>query len=341
MRIEKDVSLRPYNTLRVDAKANYYVEIHSEEDLMELFADGFFDRFKDYLVLGGGSNILFVADMNTLVIRMCMQEVVNEVVRSDVYVKAGGGVIWDKLVNYCVDRGFGGIENLSLIPGTVGAAPIQNIGAYGVELKDVFQTCRAFDVQLGKFVHLSHSDCAFGYRDSVFKHKYKNRYIITQVNLLLSTESKVNTVYGAINMELEARGISEPTIRDISQVVAAIRLSKLPDTNTIGNCGSFFKNPIVSVKAYEKLLSNFVDIISYSVGSDSVKIAAGWLIEKSGWKGIKKGQVGTWDKQALVLVNHGKATGIEVYNFSEEIISSVQEKFDIVLEREVNVLPHA
>ncbi|WP_051292902.1 UDP-N-acetylmuramate dehydrogenase [Olivibacter sitiensis] len=339
MYIKKDVSLKTYNTFGVDAKANYFVEIAEEDDLEKLHEEGAFERFKDFFILGGGSNTLFVADVESLVVHMGIRYVKYDELGNDVYIKAGAGVIWNDLVNYCVDRGFGGVENLSLIPGSVGAAPVQNIGAYGVELQDVFYSCRAFDVSSGTFVTLNRNDCSFAYRDSVFKHQYRGRYIITEVNLLLSKESKPNITYGAISAELHRRNIQEPTIRDVSQVVSAIRVHKLPDPTMIGNSGSFFKNPIVSKGMYEKLLSNFVDIVSYPVGDTHVKIAAGWLIEKCGWKGIKKGPVGTWKNQALVLVNLGNATGIDVYGFSEEIIDMVDSKFGIRLEREVNIVP--
>ncbi|QNL51486.1 UDP-N-acetylmuramate dehydrogenase [Olivibacter sp. SDN3] len=337
MDIQKNVSLKPYNTFGVDAVARQLVHIKKEEDLSHLYAAEILTR-DNLLLLGGGSNILFVNDFEGLVIHMAIGGIDYCINGTDVVVRAGGGVVWNDLVNYCVNKGFGGIENLSLIPGTVGAAPVQNIGAYGVELQDIFLSCRGFDLATGEIKTFYKEDCAFDYRDSIFKGVLKGKIIITEVNLSLSTESKLNTTYGAISAELHNRGIVSPTIKEVSEVVSAIRVSKLPDPSMIGNSGSFFKNPVISVDRFRVLLSNFVDIVSYPFGDNKIKLAAGWLIEQCGWKGRVVGNTGTWKNQALVLVNHGNATGLEVYDFSEEIIKSVKNKFDVVLEREVNVV---
>ncbi|WP_134090715.1 UDP-N-acetylmuramate dehydrogenase [Olivibacter sp. XZL3] len=337
MEILREVSLKTYNTFGVDAVAEQFVHIEKEEDLVQLFQAGRFEQ-NSLLFLGGGSNMLFVGDYAGLVVRMAIKGIQHRWRGDLIEVQAAGGEVWHDLVTYCVDKGFGGIENLSLIPGTVGAAPVQNIGAYGVELQDVFYNCRAFELETGTFKTFYKEDCRFGYRDSIFKGELKGKYIITEINLLLSTQSKPNTTYGAINAELAARGIVQPTIKDVSTVVSAIRQGKLPDPSTIGNAGSFFKNPVVSEDTFRRLVSDFVDIVYYRFGNNQYKLAAGWLIEQCGWKGKVMGNVGTWKNQALVLVNHGKATGLEIYELSERIIESVKNRFGIRLEREVNVI---
>jgi UDP-N-acetylmuramate dehydrogenase len=246
--------------------------------------------------------------------------------------------VWNDLVNFCVDRGYAGIENLSLIPGSVGASPIQNIGAYGVELKDAFVSCRAFEIATGTFKTFSKEDCKFGYRESIFKNELKGLYIIVSVKFHLLLIPNINTQYGAIGQELANRGITLPTIKDVSQVVSHIRVSKLPDPSTIGNAGSFFKNPLVSVDEFKTIQSKFPDVVNYPGGEGLIKLAAGWLIEQCGWKGKTVRNTGTWKNQALVLVNHGGATGTEVFNFSSQIIDSVYTKFGVMLQREVNII---
>lgn len=335
--IQENKALKEYNTFGIDAYAKYFVEIKNEEQLVELFS---IDKFHsiEKLVLGGGSNILFTKDFDGLIIYINIQHVNHELNKEQALVTSGAGIIWNELVQYCVARDFAGIENLSLIPGTVGAAPVQNIGAYGVELKDVFQSCRAFDTHTKTFKTFENTDCQFSYRESVFKRQEKGRYIITAVSLNLSTKPAINTSYGAIEEELSAREIQSPSISDIATVVSHIRVSKLPDPSTIGNSGSFFKNPIIDVDLFVQIQSQFVDIVHYAVNKQQFKLAAGWLIEQCGWKGKKIGNTGTWKNQALVLVNHGEATGSEVYNLSEAIIQSVFTKFGIKLEREVNII---
>lgn len=337
MNIEKDVSLKTYNTFGVAVTAKQFVRISTENDLIQLFETGMLGH-DNLLFLGGGSNMLFVKDYQGLVVHMAIKGIQHKLDGDIIEIRAGGGEVWNDLVRYCVDRGFRGIENLSLIPGTVGAAPVQNIGAYGVELQDVFYSCRAFELATGVFKTFYKEDCQFGYRESVFKATLKGKYIITEVNLLLSMQSKLNISYGAISEELNKRGIVAPTIKEVSAVVSSIRQGKLPDPSTIGNAGSFFKNPVVSEDTFRTLVSDFVDIVYYPVGSNQYKLAAGWLIEQCGWKGKIVGNVGTWKNQALVLVNHGKATGLEIYELSEAIIESVKKRFDLCLEREVNVI---
>ncbi len=335
--IQENISLKQHNTFGIEVSAKYFVRIEREEQLVELFS---IERFRSIpkLILGGGSNILFTKDYDGLVVFINIKGINHDVNGDVVQVTAGGGEVWNDLVQYCVTRDFAGIENLSLIPGTVGAAPVQNIGAYGVELKDVFQECVAFDTYSRDYQVFRKEDCRFDYRDSLFKSVEKNRYIITSVSLGLSRIPMINTSYGAIEQELKIQEIHSPSIKDISDVVSKIRVSKLPDPSTIGNSGSFFKNPVVDVDFFVQLQPQFVDIVYYPINKNKVKLAAGWLIEQCGWKGAREGNTGTWKNQALVLVNHGSATGSEVYVFSEKVISSVYSKFGIVLEREVNVI---
>lgn len=337
LNILENVSLKKYNSFGVDVTSRFFVEIQNELDLVELFSD---ERWKQtpYLILGGGSNILFTKNYEGLIIKINIQGITHTINQEEVIVKAGAGVVWNDFVNYCVNNGFGGVENLSLIPGSVGASPVQNIGAYGVEIKDVFKSCRAFEIESASFKEFSNEDCRFGYRESIFKQKFKGKYIICSVSFNLSLNPNINTSYGAINEELESRGIKNPDIKAISDVVSTIRVSKLPDPSTIGNAGSFFKNPIISKKDFDLIHKQFPNIVYFLVGTNHVKLAAGWLIEQCGWKGKVSGNTGTWKNQALVLVNHGGATGNEIFEFSSQIIESVYQKFGVLLEREVNII---
>lgn len=335
--ISRDFQLQTYNTFGVPAKAAWFTSIESEEALKELFADQRWASM-NRLILGGGSNMLFTQDFAGLVIRMNIKGIRQCIEADNVYVSAGGGEVWNDLVNYCVDHHFAGIENMSLIPGSAGASPVQNIGAYGAELMDIFHSCRAFHIRSGEVHTFLKEDCGFSYRDSVFKNSLKGEYIITEVTLKLSLIFNPNIEYGAISSELQKRNIQKPTIKDVSEVVSYIRVSKLPDPATIGNAGSFFKNPIIPVDKFIQLQSNFPDIVNYPMAHDSVKLAAGWMIEQCGWKGRIVGNTGTWKNQALVLVNHGKATGSEIYQLSEAIIQSVDQRFGVLLEREVNII---
>ncbi|TCK85769.1 UDP-N-acetylmuramate dehydrogenase [Albibacterium bauzanense] len=334
---QENKSLKELNTFGVQAVAKYFIEVNSEQELSDIFED---ERVNDLplLVLGGGSNMLFTQNFNGLVLHIKIGGIEIREQGSDRYITAGGGVVWNDLVQYCVNHGYAGIENLSLIPGTVGAAPVQNIGAYGVELMDVFESCRAYDRILKTWVEFDKAACKFSYRDSIFKREGKDRYIITSVTLKLSTVPHLVLDYGAVLAELQSRKISNPSIKDVSKVISEIRVSKLPDPLTIGNSGSFFKNPIIESVDFQKLQSIFMDIVHYPIQSDKVKLAAGWLIEQCGWKGVKVGNTGTWKNQALVLVNYGNANGLEVYEFSEAIIESVYKKFGVRIEREVNII---
>lgn len=337
LQIQRNVSLKNFNTFGVECHANYFVEINHRDELDELFLDPQWKEMKR-LVLGGGSNMLFINDFDGLVIRINIRGIEHRINHNEVFIEAGAGEVWNDLVNFCVTRGYAGLENLSLIPGSVGASPVQNIGAYGVELKDVFHSCCAFEIATGKFKTFTKEACKFGYRESIFKSELKDRHIIVSVKLQLSLVPSFNLKYGAIEEELSKRNITSPTIKDVSQVVSHIRVAKLPDPSTIGNAGSFFKNPVIDDKTFEMIKSKFPDIVHYPAGSHEVKLAAGWLIEQCGWKGKIAGNTGTWKNQALVLVNHGNATGSEVYTLSSEIINSVYTRFGILLQREVNII---
>jgi len=337
MQVIENFPLKNLNTFGVAANAAWYVDIRDENDLQILFAQ---DRWKNCprLVLGGGSNMLFTTDFSGLIIHIQIQGIRFEIKGDEVYVTAGGGVVWNDLVNYCVENEFAGMENLSLIPGSVGAAPVQNIGAYGVELQDIFHSCQAFEIASGMIRVFDKEDCGFSYRDSVFKSALKGLYIITQVSFKLSKIFKPELSYGAICEELLKRGIIHPGIKDLSTVVSHIRVSKLPDPATIGNAGSFFKNPVIPEAQFLKLRAEFTELVHFPAKKGHIKISAGWLIEHCGWKGKVVGNTGTWKNQALVLVNHGNAAGKEIFEFSESIIRSVNAKFGILLEREVNII---
>jgi len=336
LQIHENVSLKNFNTFGIDASARYFVEINEESDLVELFMDLQWKAL-ERLVIGGGSNLLLTQNFEGLVIRINIRGIAHRINHNDVFIEAGAGEVWNDLVNYAVKWQFAGMENLSLIPGSVGASPIQNIGAYGVELKDVFESCKAFEIATGEFKTFDKAGCGFGYRDSIFKQR-KGQYIIVSVKFHLSLTANINTRYGAIEQELNNRGIIAPTIADISQVVSHIRVSKLPDPATIGNAGSFFKNPVIPATEFEPVKAKYPDLVNYPAGDGMVKLAAGWLIEQCGWKGKVVGHTGTWKNQALVLVNHGGATGQEVFGLSSQIIDSVYTKFGVMLEREVNIV---
>lgn len=334
--IKSDYSLKEHNTFGVDVKAKYFVEIKTENDLLELFDLDIIEK-NDYLVLGGGSNILFKNDYDGLVIYMNIGGIQLIKKENSIYAKSGAGVVWNDFVWYCIDRDLWGIENLTLIPGTVGAAPVQNIGAYGTEIKDVFISCQAFDTKEKKMLTFYKDDCNFSYRDSIFKQN-PGRYIITEIVIELSEEKKLNNSYFRIQEKLEEKGLTNPSIKEIANVVTEIRNSRIPNPEEIGNSGSFFKNPVVSKIRLKELQKIYPDIPFFEYEEMSVKIPAGWLIEQSGWKGKSYKGAGVWKNHALILVNNGNATGEEIYELSEIVIADVWKKFDILLEREVNVM---
>ena len=336
MQIHEAFSLLPYNTFRIHVKARYFSTFSNTDELSELTA---YDSRLTMLVLGGGSNILFIKDYDGLVLKNEIKGI--ELQHEDaehVYVKVGAGENWHQFVLYCIAHNWAGVENLSLIPGNVGAAPIQNIGAYGVELDDVFWSLEAFHLREKKVHTFTRADCEFEYRDSIFKNRYKNEFAILSVTFQLRKKPIFHTSYGAITEELEKIGAKELNIKAVSQAVINIRSSKLPDPKVIANSGSFFKNPEVTNDKYEPLRAKFPDIIAYLLAKGTVKLAAGWMIEQCGWKGYRKGDAGCHAQQALVLVNYGNATGKEIYDLSEEILQSVKNKFEVLLEREVNII---
>lgn len=340
MQIHENLSLRQYNTFGIDVKAKLFADFNSVTQLQEVlqYVHHHSPRIPR-MILGGGSNVLFTQDVHALVLKNGITGI--ELVKEDeqfVHVKVGAGVNWHSFVLHCVQQGWAGIENLSLIPGNAGASPMQNIGAYGVEIKDVFEELEAYHLNDKTVVNFSASDCAFGYRESVFKRTYKGQFVILTVTYRLRKNPIFQTSYGAVNEELEKMGVKELSIAAISQAVINIRSSKLPDPKQIGNAGSFFKNPSISKEQYDQLKNEFAQLVAYSNADGSMKLAAGWLIEQCGWKGYRKGDAGCHAKQALVLVNYGAATGKEIYDLSEEILQSVKAKFGVELEREVNII---
>ncbi|MFC0773101.1 UDP-N-acetylmuramate dehydrogenase [Terrimonas alba] len=345
MQFQENISLKSYNTFGIEAAARYFASFHSLEELQNLLTSSSSLRGTKQkpqtsnLVLGGGSNILFTKDFDGVVLKNEINGI--EKISEDenfIYIKCGAGENWHQVVLHCIENNWGGLENLSLIPGCVGASPMQNIGAYGAEIKDVFHELTAFHLQeKGNYI-FKLKDCEFGYRESVFKRKYKDQFVIADVTYRLSKKPKVNTSYGAIEQELEKMGVQEVNIKTVSQAVINIRSSKLPDPKEIGNAGSFFKNPSVAKEKFLALQSEFPLIVGYENADGSMKLAAGWLIEQCGWKGFRDGDAGVHAKQALVLVNYGNAKGSEIYALSEKIVDSVADKFGVALEREVNII---
>ena len=337
MQIKNDFSLKGFNTFGIDVRAKEFVLVKAHQDLSDLILKRDLTKEK-FLMLGGGSNILFTKDFEGLLIK-------NEIVGIDfvhednqhIWLRVGAGMIWHEFVLYCIERGWGGLENLSLIPGTVGASPIQNIGAYGVEVKDLIDEVEGIDLVQKITRKIKSQDCAFEYRTSIFKTDLKNKFLITAVVFKLTKQHRLHIEYDAIKDELSKMKVVHPTIKDVSNAVINIRQSKLPDPKIIGNAGSFFKNPLVSTKKLHDLKSIYPSIISFPNGSD-FKLAAGWLIEQAGWKGYREGNVGCHEKQALVLVNHGNASGTEILQLAQKIQQSVYTKFGVELEMEVNVV---
>ncbi|GAB4338263.1 MAG: UDP-N-acetylmuramate dehydrogenase [Flammeovirgaceae bacterium] len=336
--LKNNVSLAAYNTFGIKNKALWFSYCPDLATLKECLLAPQIKAFP-LLILGGGSNILFTGDFKGVVLKIEIGGI--QKIKEDseyVWVKAGAGVEWHQLVMFCVEKGWQGIENLALIPGTVGAAPIQNIGAYGVELKDTFESLEAISVLTHEIKTFTCEDCKFGYRDSIFKNELKNKFVITSVTLRLNKNPKFNISYGSISDMLKAKGVSELSVKAISDAIIEIRQSKLPDPKVIGNCGSFFKNPEVSLSQFEKIKAQYPNIVAFPTQNQTMKLAAAWLIEQCGWKGKKVGNVGCYEKQALVIVNHGNASGLEAKNFAMRIKDSVFQQFNISLETEVNVI---
>ncbi|PWK26222.1 UDP-N-acetylmuramate dehydrogenase [Arcicella aurantiaca] len=338
MTILQNISLKPYNTFGLDATAQFFVEIQSVEELVEVLQSPDFQSIEK-LFLGGGSNMLLTQDFDGLVIKINIKGIhKNFEDNTHIHIQAGAGEVWHELVMYCVEHQYAGMENLSLIPGTVGAAPMQNIGAYGVEIKDIFEELQALNLETLAIETFKLADCHFGYRESVFKHEFKGKYVITSVTFKLMKEPVFKVGYGDIQKTLEEMGVVELSIKAVSDAVISIRKSKLPDPAEIGNSGSFFKNPEIPKTQYDTLKAQFENIPSYPINESTVKVPAGWLIEQAGWKGFRDGQIGVHARQALVLVNYGGGTGEQIKALSQKVQASVFEKFGIKLSVEVNFI---
>ena len=337
MNIESNFSLKNYNTFSIDATAEKFVAVHSILELETILKE---QKKSEKFILGGGSNMLLTQNINALVIHIDLKgiKIVNQ--NDDfVEIECQSGENWHEFVLWTINNGFGGLENMSLIPGNVGTTPVQNIGAYGTEIKDTFVSCNAINIENQSIKSFSNAECNFGYRESVFKNELKNQYIITSVTFKLTTKNhKINISYGDIKTELEKNNITIPTLIDVSNAVIAIRQSKLPDPKILGNSGSFFKNPIITKKAFEIVKGKFPDIKHFEISDSEVKVPAGWLIEQVGFKGKRIGDAGVHKNQALVLVNYGNATGQEILDLSKNIQKTVFEKFGIAIETEVNIV---
>ena len=335
MNIEENISLKNYNTFGIDVTAKRFICIDSVYQLQELLKVE-----KDIFLISGGSNMLLTKDIEKLVVHIDIKGVsIDQENENEVFLTVNAGENWHEFVLWCVDNNYGGLENLSLIPGNVGTCPIQNIGAYGVEVKDTITKVEALQIETGKLVQFSNEECKFGYRNSIFKNEVKGKYIITSVSFKLTKQNhNFNTSYGAIETELTSKNIAKPNLKNISDAIIAIRKSKLPDPKEIGNSGSFFKNPVITKAHFLTLQKTYPEIPSYIVSENQVKVPAGWLIEKAGFKGKRFGDFGVHKKQALVLVNYNNATGKDIYNLAETIQKEIKSKFDIKLEIEVNVI---
>lgn len=338
LNIQQNVSLKPYNTFGIEAMAKLFTTIRSVDDFRALAQEKLYTE-NEKLIIGGGSNILFTKNFEGLVIKNELKGM--RIVFEDeewAHVNVAAGEVWHDFVMWCIEHGLAGLENLSLIPGCVGASPMQNIGAYGVEIKECFVELEAYSMKKAERKVFTNVECRFGYRESVFKHEHKNQFLITSVTYRLSKKPRLNTSYGAIGAELQAMKISSPGIKDVSEAVIHIRKSKLPDPQVTGNAGSFFKNPEVSAETYHTLNARFSNLVAYPLPDGRYKLAAGWLIEQCGLKGFEMNGAAVHDKQALVLVNKRNCRGEDVFNLSTHVLQKVFDKFGVTLEREVNII---
>ncbi|ENA1793547.1 UDP-N-acetylmuramate dehydrogenase [Flavobacterium psychrophilum] len=337
MTIISNFSLKKHNTFGIDAKAKQFVAVHSVDDLQIILKE---NQTEKKFILGGGSNMLLTKDIDALVIHIDLKG--KKIIQEDdnfVWVESQAGENWHEFVLWTINQNFGGLENMSLIPGNVGTTPVQNIGAYGAEIKDTFVSCKAINIATQEMKIFTNTECHFGYRESVFKHEAKDQYIITSVIYKLTKkEHKINISYGDIKLELANKNIETPSLIDVSNAIITIRQSKLPDPKVLGNSGSFFKNPIVLKSEFEPIHKKFPEMKFYEISDTQVKVPAGWLIEQAGFKGKRFGDAGIHKNQALVLVNYGNATGQEILNVSEDIQKTVFEMFGISIEAEVNVI---
>ena len=337
MQKKNKISLKNYNSFGVDVISSNFNIANSEQEIIDFIKK---NNTGEPIILGGGTNILFKNNIDRSILKIQIKgiELINET-EDYVIVSVGAGEVWNDLVNWTINNDYGGLENLTLIPGHVGSAPIQNIGAYGVELKDTFENCRAILIETGLLRIFKNTECKFSYRSSIFKEELRNKYIISNVTFKLSKKNhQINFSYKPLKEIIKKNNILNPTIKDISESVNEIRSSKLPDPKLIGNCGSFFKNPIIDKIHYKKLCEKEKNVPFYKISEKKIKIPAAWLIEKCGYKGIKDGNTGTHDKHALIIVNYGKASGNEIFEFSQKIKNAVLRKFNILLEEEVNII---
>lgn len=335
--MQQNKSLKAFNTFGVESQAQWFVEAHTADEIWSCLNEF---RNQPITVLGGGSNLLLTRDIPGVVLKISLKGMsVVAQAENHVILEVQAGEVWQDVVTYCLNNNFGGIENLALIPGQMGTAPIQNIGAYGIELKDVFDSCVAMNRDTGAREVFHLEDCKFGYRESVFKNELKNQYIILSVRMRLTTkEHELKLDYGSIKEVLEQKGIEKPGIREVAQAVIDIRRSKLPDPKDLGNSGSFFKNPVVTLEQAERLKNKFPDMPTYSAGPGMIKIPAGWLIEQAGFKGIRQGDAGVHKNQALVLVNYGSASGSEIWHLAQQIQQKIRTDYGIELTAEVNII---
>lgn len=336
--IRENVNLKPYNTFGIEAKCDFFAEINSVDDFLALTKSDIYRKNKK-LILGGGSNVLITRDFEGIVLKNNIKGI--ELVangKEHVEVKVSAGEVWHDFVMWCISRNYAGVENLSLIPGCVGASPMQNIGAYGVEIKEVFVELEAYELTTGEKRIFNKQECKFGYRESVFKNEFRNKFFIASVTFKLSKQAQINTSYGAINAELQTMKVSQAGIKGVSEAVINIRRSKLPDPALTGNAGSFFKNPEVSAHTYAQLKQRYEGLVAFPLENGGYKLAAGWLIEQAGMKGFEWKGAAVHTKQALVLVNKNNCTGKDVLELSEMVIKKVQDKYGVILEREVNIV---